>query len=227
MKNIEELFKLIHITPHDISLYKLALTHPSYNADAKTKHHDYERLEYMGDAVLGYVAADLAFKYHPEMEPGNLTKLRSILVKTEALSNYARSINLAEYITVGHSISTEQINASNKILEDVFEALVGAIYLDNKIGVAYKFCKYFLLKGIKNTKETDLTDAKSRLQEEMQAEHREAVHYELINTEGPAHDRVFTVKVMFNDICLATGTGKSKKMAEEDAARKALEKRSI
>jgi len=227
MKNLDELLKSINIKPNNIDLYKLALTHPSYNADAKTKHQDYERLEYMGDAILGYVAADLTFKLHPEMEPGYLTKLRSYVVKTEALSSYARSINLADYIYVGHSLNAKQINASNKILEDVFEALVGAIYLDNKISIAYKFCESFLLKGIQETSVSNLTDAKSRLQEEMQAEHREAVHYELVNTEGPAHDRTFTVKVMFNDIVLAIGTGKSKKMAEEDAARKALEKKSI
>lgn len=227
MEKILELLDSLSIKAKDLNLYDLALTHPSYNSDANTKHHDYERLEFIGDSVLGYVCADLCFKLRPEMEPGNLSKLRSLLVKTEALSNYAREINVANYIKVGHSISVDSINSSNKILEDVFEALVGAIYLDNNIEVAYQFCAKFLTPLILNTSIDSLTDAKSRLQEYMQAEHREAVQYVCIETSGPAHDRTFKVNVVYNDIVLATGVGKSKKAAEEDAANKALEKRSV
>ncbi len=227
MKRIEELLNNISISFKDIDLYVLALTHPSFNADANTKHEDYERLEFMGDSVLGFVCADLIFQTREGLDQGNMSKLRSYLVKSSSLANYARSIKLQDYIRAGHSLTSEQISKSNKILEDVFEALVGAIYLDQGIEVASEYLARFLLEDVRNTDLSVLTDAKTRLQEEMQAEHRDSVKYVVIKEEGPAHDRTFTVNVMFNDIVLATGTGKSKKAAEEDAASKALAKKVI
>ena len=125
------------------------------------------------------------------------------------------------------SCPLESINSSNKILEDVFEALVGAIYIDQGTDIAYAFCERFLTPLIKTSTVESLTDAKNRLQEYMQAEHREAVQYVTVETTGPAHDRTFKVNVVYNNIVLATGVGKSKKAAEEDAATKALEKRSV
>lgn len=227
MKTLRELERELKITIQDESLFLLALTHPSYNADANTKHQDYERLEFMGDAVLDFVSADIIFKHHPELDQGYMSKLRSYLVKSHSLANYARQMSLVDYIRVGRSIPLKQIESSDKILEDVFEALIGAIYLDQGIKTAYRHIERFLLDDIVNTKIDDLTDYKTRLQEEMQAEHRDSVHYELINQVGPAHDRTFTVNVMFNDIILATGSGKSKKTAEEEAAKNALAKRSV
>lgn len=227
MNNVKELLKRINIPYKNIELYVLALTHSSYNADANTKHQDYERLEFMGDSVLGFVCADLIFQIHGEMDQGNMSKLRSYLVKSSSLANYARDIELHKYIRAGHSLSAQQISKSNKILEDVFEALAGAIYLDQGIKVVTRYLTRFLKEDIENTDLSVLTDPKTRLQEEMQAEHRDSVKYVVIKEEGPAHDRTFTVNVLFNDIVLATGTGKSKKAAEEDAASKALAKRSI
>ncbi len=226
MTDINRLFEKIKIRPKNVQLYELALTHPSFNMDANTVHQDYERLEYMGDAVLGFVSADLIYKFHPDMNQGLMSKLRSYLVKTQKLAEYARKINLYEFVKAGHSLSPQQVSQSDKILEDIFEALIGAIYLDLGINVAYKYIKGFIKRDILTTNEDDLTDPKTKLQEEMQTEYRESVHYVLIGQEGPAHDRTFTVNVLFNDIVLATGSGKSKKAAEEDAARKALEKRS-
>ena len=227
MRDIKELLNNLEIPFKDLSLYILALTHPSYNADANTKHEDYERLEFMGDAVLGFVCADLIFKIHDEMDQGNMSKLRSYLVKSASLANYARKINLQNYIRAGHSLNAEQIARSNKILEDVFEALIGAIYLELGIEFASEYLSKFLVEDIKNTDLSVLTDPKTRLQEEMQAEHRDSVKYVVIKETGPAHDRTFTVNVIFNGIVLATGVGKSKKAAEEDAARNALAKRSV
>ena len=227
MRNLDELFEKINVKPNDAKLYDLALTHPSYNADANTKHFDYERLEYMGDAVLDYVVADLIYHQHTEMEPGNMSKLRSFLVKSKALSNYARKIDLAKYIVSGHSVSEEQLRKSDKILEDCFEALIGAIYLDQGIEFVFDYIKKVILNDVIAFGNMDLTDYKSKLQEEMQAEHRESVHYVTIEEKGPAHDRTFVVNVMFNDIVLASGTGKTKKAAEEDAAKNALGKKSV
>ena len=221
------LLKKLHITFKDANLYEQALTHPSYNGDANTKHQDYEKLEFMGDAVLGYVTADLVYKNRPEMSEGNLTKLRSVLVSTKPLANYARKINLPDYIRIGHSITVDQVKNSDKILENVFEALVGAIYLDAGLKYAYRLISSLLMEDILNYDVDNLTDYKSKLQEEIQAEHRDAVQYVTVETSGPAHDRTFKVQVLYNGIVLGVGEGKSKKKAEEMAAKSALSKRSV
>ena len=227
MNNVSDLLKKLHITYKNLAIYEQALTHPSYNGDANTKHQDYEKLEFMGDSVLGYVTADLVYKNRPEMSEGDLTKLRSVLVSTKPLAAYARKINLDQYVRIGHSITANQVKESDKILENVFESLIGAIYLDAGLKAAYRFIKYILLKDIKTYDADNLTDYKTKLQEEIQAEHRDAVQYVTISQSGPAHDRTFTVQVKYNDIVLGTGTGKSKKKAEEMAAKDALSKRSV
>ena len=227
MSNVCDLLKKLHITYKDIAIYEQALTHPSYNGEVNTKHQDYEKLEFMGDAVLGYVTADLVYKNRPEMSEGNLTKLRSVLVSTKPLAAYARKIHLNEYVRIGHSITQSQVKESDKILENVFESLVGAIYLDAGLNSAYRFIKKVLLNDILSYDADNLTDYKTKLQEEIQAEHRDAVQYVTVSQSGPAHDRTFTVQVRYNDIVLGTGTGKSKKKAEEMAAKDALSKRSV
>ena len=227
MNNVSDLLKKLHITYKNLAIYEQALTHPSYNGDANTKHQDYEKLEFMGDSVLGYVTADLVYKNRPEMSEGDLTKLRSVLVSTKPLAAYARKISLDQYVRIGHSITASQVKESDKILENVFESLIGAIYLDAGLKAAYNFIKYILLKDIKSYDADNLTDYKTKLQEEIQAEHRDAVQYVTISQSGPAHDRTFTVQVKYNDIVLGTGTGKSKKKAEEMAAKDALSKRSV
>ena len=227
MNNVSDLLKKLHIAYKNLAIYEQALTHPSYNGDANTKHQDYEKLEFMGDAVLGYVTADLVYKNRPEMSEGNLTKLRSVLVSTKPLAEYARKIGLPDYIRIGHSITVNQVKESDKILENVLEALIGATYLDAGLKVAYGLIKKLLLKDILAYDADNLTDYKSKLQEEIQAEHRDAVQYVTVNQSGPAHDRTFTVQVLYNEIILGTGVGKSKKKAEEMAAKDALSKRSV
>ena len=224
---LNNLLKSFNISYKNIALYEQALTHPSYNGDANTKHQDYEKLEFMGDAVLNFVTADLVYKNRPELSEGNLTKLRSVLVSTKPLAAYARRIKLHEYIRIGHSITLEQVKTSDKILENVFESLVGAIYLDAGMKPAYRLISSLLLEDIKAYDVDDLTDYKSKLQEEIQAEHRDAVQYVTVETKGPAHDRTFKVQVLFNGIVLGVGEGKSKKKAEEMAAKSALSKRSV
>ena len=227
MQDLSKLFDILKIRPKDHKLYELALTHPSFNSEANTKHQDYERLEFVGDAVIGLVSADLIYNLHEEMDQGLMSKLRSYLVCSKSLANYSRKIKLFDYVQIGHSISSNQLEKSDKILEDVFEALMGAIYLDLGINTAYRIVKDFLYKDIKNTGIDVLIDAKTKLQEDIQSEYREAVKYELIDEYGPAHDRTFEVQVTFNGLILGKGVGKSKKAAEEAAARDALSKRSI
>ena len=227
MSNINEFFVKYNISPNDESIYQLALTHPSCNADNKTKHHDYERLEFVGDSVLGFVAADLIFKIHNEMDQGYMSKLRSYLVCSKSLANYCRKYELYKYIKIGHSITEEQLFKSDKILEDVFEAFMGAIYLDLGMEKAYGIIKNILFEDIKNVDMDDVIDSKTRLQEEIQAEFRDEVKYRVVDESGPAHDRLFSVEVTFNGLVLGKGSGKSKKAAEEAAAKDALSKRSV
>lgn len=221
------IFSKFGIEPKDASLYLLALTHPSCNSEQNTKHQDYERLEFIGDSVIGFVSADLIYKTHGEMDQGLMSKLRSYLVCSKSLANYSRKYGFYEYIRIGHSITSEQLYNSDKILEDVFEALMGALYLDQGIEVTYRVIKEILYEDILHTGIDDIVDAKTRLQEEIQSEYREAVKYVLVGESGPAHDRTFEVQVLFNGIVLGKGKGKSKKAAEEAAANDALSKRSV
>ena len=227
MNDIRELLESLHLKWNNLQLYETALTHSSCNNDKNEDIEDYERLEYIGDSVIGFVSADLIFKTHDEMDQGLMSKLRSYLVCSRSLASYSRSIGLDKYIRTGHSISRAQLEKSDKILEDVFEALTGAIYLDLGIETAYQFVKSFLFEDIKNTGIDEIVDAKTRLQEEFQSEFREAVQYILIDERGPAHDRTFEVEVRFNGLLLGRGIGKSKKQAEEAAAADALSKRSV
>ena len=221
------IFSRFGVTPNETDLYLLALTHPSCNSEFNTKHHDYERLEFVGDSVIGFVSADLIYKIHPEMDQGLMSKLRSFLVCSKSLASFSRKYKFYEFIKIGHSISSEQLYKSDKILEDVFEALIGALYLDQGIEVAYRVIKEIMYDDIVNTGIDDIVDSKTRLQEEIQSEYREAVKYILIGESGPAHDKTFEVEVLFNGIVLGKGKGKSKKAAEEAAAKDALSKRSV
>jgi len=223
MKPICELLTKMNIKYNDISLYETAFTHSSFNSDANTKHHDYERLEFLGDTVVGLVVAETSFKTYPEVAQGPLTKMKSALVSTASLARFSRELGFADYIKVGCSF-TSDVSKADHLLEDVFEAFVGALYLDKGFEVAKAFVQSVFEDPIKNYDFDASVDYKSRLQEEMQAEHRESVVYEVIKETGPAHDRRFVVQVVFDGIVLGVGEGSSKKSAEQMAAKQALNK---
>lgn len=223
MKDLKEFLKQFNIVPKHIALYEQAFTHPSYNADANTKHHDYERLEFLGDAVVDLVVAEVAFITRPELDQGNLTKMRASLVNTNGLAGYSRKYNVHEYVRLGNSFSGD-VSKANHILEDVFEAFIGALYLDQGFKVTKEVVVNIFINDIKTFKMDGLYDYKSRLQEEMQAEHRESVNYEVISETGPAHEKKFKVRVTFDGIELGVGEGSTKKEAEQLAAKAALEK---
>ena len=130
MRDINEFFNKYKINPQNVELYEMAFTHASCNSDQKTSHHDYERLEFMGDSVLGFVIASLLFKYHPDMREGELTKAKSYLVQTEFLAKLARQEHYEDFIRIGHSLEIEDVVENKSILEDVFESVIGAMYLD-------------------------------------------------------------------------------------------------
>ncbi len=224
MKNLYDFFKSFGIYPKNIELYEMAFTHSSFNSDARTRHHDYERLEFMGDSVLGFVIASLIYNYHPEMTEGAMTKARSTLVQTSSLAKKAREYHYDEYIRAGHSLTKEQALKNDHILEDIFEAVLGAIYLDQGIEIATKYVVAMFESDVKNFTPTEVKDYKSLLQEAMQAEYRESVTYKVISEKGPPHDKTFEVEVYFNGQALGSGIGKSKKDAEKKAAQDALSK---
>ena len=227
MKNLNDFFLKYNIKPRNKELYEMAFTHSSFNSDAKTHHHDYERLEFIGDSVLGFVIAGTLFKTHPEMREGDLTKAKSFLVQTEYLANLARRENYTEFIRAGHSLTVEEATKHNSILEDIFEAVIGAIYLDQGIKFTTRFIRNIYGDDVKNFELTDLKDYKSILQEAMQAEYRESVIYKVIDEKGPPHNKTFFVEVKFNGLVLGRGEGKSKKQAEQNAAIEALSKKAV
>ena len=224
MRDLKEFLNQFNIEPKHIVLFEQAFTHPSYNADANTKHHDYERLEFLGDSVINLVVAEISFVSRPDLNQGNLTKMRAALVSTNGLSNMARKYNLHEYIRLGNSFSGD-ISKANHILENVFEAFIGALYLDQGFKVTKQVLVDMFVNLIKTFDIDGLTDYKSKLQEEIQAEHRESVTYELIGESGPAHNKTFKVRVLFDGMELGVGEGSTKKEAEQLAAKSALQKK--
>ncbi len=227
MKSIDEFLNKYGIETNNKNLYEMAFTHSSFNSDAKTHHHDYERLEFIGDSVLGFVIATLLFKEHSNMLEGALTKARSYLVQSEYLANLARKEGYPEFIRAGKSLSSNDIVNNQSILEDVFEAVIGAVYLDKGIFFAQKFIKNIYKDEIKKFTLDEIKDYKSILQEAMQAEYRESVNYKIVFEKGPPHNRTFFAEVSFNGIVLGRGEGKSKKIAEQEAAKDALSKKAI
>ena len=224
MKDIREFLKQFNVNPKHPALYEQAFTHPSYNADANTKHHDYERLEFLGDSVINLCVAEMSFIARSDLNQGHMTKIRAALVNTNGLANMARKYNLHEYIRLGNSFSGD-ISKANHILENVFEAFIAALYLDQGFKTTREVLVNMFLDIIKNFNVDELIDYKSKLQEEIQTEHRESVTYELIGETGPAHERRFKVRVLFDGIELGIGEGSTKKEAEQLAAKAALEKK--
>ena len=216
---MEELFERLDIKPKNISLYKTAFSHSSYVNEHKVKN-DYERLEFLGDAVLDLVVADYLYKNHKESE-GEMTKVRASYVCENANFCYATSLNLQDYMLLGHG---EQKDGMKKaIVADIFEALMGAIYIDLGYATARKVILSIVTPYIEDPNITFFNDYKSALQEYVQT-NQQLIEYTTVNEEGPAHDKTFTVEVKIDDIVYGTGIGNSKKEAEQEAAKEALDK---
>ena len=216
---MEELFQKLKIHPKNLSLYNAAFSHSSYTNEHKAKAN-YERLEFLGDAVLDLVVADYLFSNHKESE-GEMTKVRASYVCENANYCYATSLGLQNYILVGNGEQKEGIKKA--IVADIFEALMGAIYVDLGYATVRKVILNVIVPYIEDPNTSFFSDYKSSLQEYVQTEQK-SLEYNLINEEGPAHDKRFTVEVRIDDIIYGEGTGTSKKEAEQEAAKRALEK---
>ena len=205
----------------DESLLRLALLHRSYQAEFDEPDSN-ERLEFLGDAVLGWVIADLAFHRLPDDPEGRLSDLRQSVVNTHALADRAREIGLGAFVMLGHGEATGGGRDKDSILADAFEAVIGAVYSDGGDAAARDFVHRHLADSVEEMIPVlDTVDAKTALQELCAQKGHHAPHYET-HGEGPDHDRVFTAHVTVGDRRLGTGRGRTKKAAEQVAAREAI-----
>lgn len=218
---MEELFKKLDIVPKDLSLYKTAFSHSSYANEHHAKK-DYERLEFLGDAVVDLVVADYLYRNYKETE-GEMTKVRASYVCENALYEYSMDLGLNNYIKVGHGEEANGGKFKKAIVADIFEALMGAIYLDLGYATVRRVILTIIIPYIKNPNIVFFSDYKSALQEAVQTS-KKSLYYELISEEGPAHDKKFTMQVRVDGIIYGVGKGSSKKEAEQLAAKNALEK---
>ena len=221
---MEELFNKLNIKPKDIKLYNTAFSHSSYANEHKAKG-DYEKLEFLGDSVVDLVIADYLYSHNSESE-GEMTKIRASYVCENALYEYSMDLGLNKYIKVGHGEEKEGGKYKKAIVADIFEALMGAIYLDLGYATARKTVLNIIVPYIEDPQITFFSDYKSSLQEYVQTEQK-SVFYELIEESGPAHDRTFKVVAKIEDIVYGVGVGGSKKEAEQEAAKEALKKLAI
>lgn len=206
---------------HDKRLLVIALTHSSYaHENGIEQNEDNERLEFLGDAVLEIVSSEFLFKKHPEMNEGNLTKLRACLVCEANLAQTARNVKLGDYLRLGNGEIVTGGRERDSILSDACEAVIGAMYLDDGFTSAKEFILKFILNDIEH--KTLFYDSKTILQELVQNEYKSTLHYELISEEGPDHNKQFTVQAYMNTIPLMTGKGRTKKSAEQNAAYQSL-----
>ena len=209
----------------DQSLILRALTHRSSVNEYPFLIGDNERLEFLGDAVIGFVAADFLYHRFPEKREGPLTAMRAYLVRKETLARFARAIDLGDYIIMGRGEEESGGRARDTVLSSTFEALVGALYLDRGLRAAVDFLLPFFQPELDRLQTDQLTkDAKSRLQEWAQAELRRTPAYVTVGASGPDHDREFTVEVRIDGKTYGVGVGKSKQQAAQAAAQNALNK---
>ena len=203
------------------ALLKQALTHSSFSNERKiNKLNNYERLEFLGDAVLELVSSEFLFSNYPEMSEGDLTKLRASLVCEPTLAGCTASIQLGGFIRLGKGEDQTGGRERKSILSDALEALIGAIYLDGGFTSAKEFILTYILTDIENKKL--FYDSKTILQEVVQADYEEQLNYELIAESGPDHDKSFTVAARIGEKVIGRGSGHTKKAAEQEAAYQAL-----
>ena len=219
---MEELFKMLNIKPKDINLYKTAFSHSSYVNEHKVKN-DYERLEFLGDAVLDLVVADYLYSNHKESE-GEMTKVRASYVCENANFSYAEKLHLEKYILLGNGEQKEGLKKA--IQADIFEALMGAIYKDLGYATVRRVILDIIVPFIEDKDVVFFSDYKSSLQEYVQT-NQKSLEYNLLKEEGPAHDKKFTIEVRIDNILYGIGEGTSKKEAEQNAAHEALQKMAL
>lgn len=215
-----ELLKKMNIHPNHIELYETAFTHTSYANEEGCQ--SYERLEYLGDAVLELVMSEYLYQ-KTDYNEGKMTKLRAHYVCETALYEYSTQLGLNEYLKLGHGEEHTGGKYRKAIVADIYESFIGALFLDQGIEIAKKFIYETAIPCLENRTFDFFSDYKSQLQELVQTDQR-SLNYKIVKEEGPAHDRIFTAIVEIDDIIYGTGIAHSKKEAEQEAAKNALQK---
>lgn len=221
MKIREEFEKIIEYEFQDKGLLERALTHSSYaNEKHMLKYSDNERLEFLGDAVLEVASSEFLYLNYPDLNEGDLTKLRASLVCEPTLAGCALQLRLGEFIFLGRGEEMTGGRKRNSILSDAVEALIGAIYLDGGFACAKAFVLKFILTDIEHKKL--FYDSKTILQEYVQGNYEETLNYRLLSESGPDHAKSFTVEARIGEKSISEGSGRTKKAAEQEAAYQAL-----
>lgn len=218
---LEELESRIGYCFKDPELLKQAITHSSFTNEQKiNKQRHYERLEFLGDAVLELVISTFLFKEHPDRQEGELSKMRASMVCEQALAFCARDLELGSFIRLGKGEEATGGRNRDSIISDVMEAVIGAIYLDGGMEEAQKYIYRYVLSDLENKQL--FYDSKTNLQEYVQRQLKKDVHYVTIEESGPEHNKLFVVVVTVDDKVLGRGEGRTKKAAEQQAAYEAL-----
>lgn len=203
------------------SLMRIAFTHASLVNESQSEEISNQRLEFLGDALLGAIVAEYLFSTYPEMNEGQMTQLRAKLVDHRACCAFAKNLDVVQYMRTGRGEKTASHTA---LLADLFEAIVGAIFIDGGYTAAREFVRRHCLKDVNSSAQNGpQTNEKSKLQTLSQRQYQQVPEYVLISMGGPSHRLEFSVSVSIGGRVLGTGNGRSKKQAEERAARAALE----
>jgi len=224
MRKLERLEEILNYKFRDQSILRLALTHSSYANELRDKTSDYnERLEFLGDSVLGIVISEYVYSEHPEFKEGELTKMRSKIVCESTLAEVAAELELGEYMLFGKGEALTGGRTRRSILADAFEALIAALYLDGGFEIVKPFIFAFMQDKI-NMAEKGLIvdDYKTHLQELIQTKKENRIKYELMEEKGPDHRKLFRTAVKLNGNVIGIGEGRSKKESEQEAAKMAL-----
>ena len=221
---MRELEKKLNYTFRDPGLLGEALSHSSYaNEHRSAGLRSNERLEFLGDSVLGFVTAEFLFLQHPDLPEGDLTRIRAALVCEQSLYEVARKLDLGRYLKLGRGEEAGGGRERTSILADATEAVFAAVYLDGGIGAASTLIHRVLLDAEKEeVVEERRRDYKTALQELVQRQADQVLTYRMIGEEGPDHDKTFLAEVLLNGTQVGTGSGHSKKEAEQSAAKAAL-----
>jgi ribonuclease-3 len=215
---------VIGTTIKNPQIYLRALRHRSSLIESNlSTHESYEQLEFLGDAVLDLIVTEILFEKFPKHDEGFMTKLRSKLVKEETLANLSIKLNFPELVEVGERVKGQGIELKKSVLCDIFEAILGALYIDAGIDAARNFVKRVYDDHIDITAISNKHDNyKSLLLEFAQAKRMSVPEYKVVNESGPDHDKTFEIEAIVNNKTLGYGRGKNKKMAEQEAAMEAL-----
>lgn len=225
MSDVDEFQDELGFRFHNPTLLLQALTHRSYlNENPDVPHSDNERLEFLGDALLDFVTAEYLYDHFPRLNEGELTNLRAALVRSSTLAHFAQQIDLGQYLLLGRGEAAGGGRNRRSLLCAAFEALVGAILLDQGLTAAQTFALQFVEPTLELITANELDkDAKSELQELSQGEWQLTPSYRTVSENGPDHAKEFTVEVMIGDEVFGRGIGRNKQMAAQRAARQALE----